>query len=57
MISPVMLICFVLLIILVWLAVLMNKIYSLKNVLEDKIAELEVIIEEHISQDLREIPP
>ena len=60
MISPVMLICFILLIMLVWLAVLMSKIDKLEDLVEieqDKRAELEVILEEYIAQELNEVPP
>jgi hypothetical protein len=60
MISPVMLICFVLLGILVWLAVLMSKIDKLEDLVEtknDRLAELEVILEELVSQEMNEVPP
>lgn len=60
MISPVMLICFVLLGILVWLAVLMSKIDKLEDLVEtknDRLAELEVILEKHVSQEMNEVPP
>ena len=60
MISPVMLICFILLIMLVWLTVLMSKIDKLEDLVEieqDKRAELEVILEEYIAQELNEVPP
>ncbi len=60
MISPVMLICFILLIMLVWLAVLMSKIDKLEDLVEieqDKRAELGVILEEYIAQELNEVPP